>query len=43
MMDRPAKGLAQNKDVKEFHLGMSSKGRTSFRDRKSYRRRKRCH
>jgi branched-chain amino acid transport system ATP-binding protein len=41
MMDGPAKALAENKDVKEFYLGMSSEGRTSFRDMKSYRRRKR--
>jgi branched-chain amino acid transport system ATP-binding protein len=41
MMDGPAKALAENKDVKEFYLGVSSEGRRSFRDRKSYRRRKR--
>jgi branched-chain amino acid transport system ATP-binding protein len=41
MMDGPAKALAENKDVKEFYLGMSSEGRQSFRDSKSYRRRKR--
>ena len=41
MMDGPAKALAENKDVKEFYLGVSSEGRKSFRDRKSYRRRKR--
>ncbi len=41
MMDGPAKVLAANKDVREFYLGMSSEGRQSFRDRKSYRRRKR--
>jgi branched-chain amino acid transport system ATP-binding protein len=41
MMDGPAKALAQNKDVKEFYLGMSSEGRVSFRDMRSYRRRKR--
>jgi branched-chain amino acid transport system ATP-binding protein len=41
MMDGPAKVLAENKDVKEFYLGMSSEGRKSFRDMKSYRRRKR--
>jgi branched-chain amino acid transport system ATP-binding protein len=38
---RPARALADNKDVKEFYLGMSSEGRKSFRDMKSYRRRKR--
>jgi branched-chain amino acid transport system ATP-binding protein len=41
MLDGPAKALAENKDVKEFYLGMSSEGRRSFRDMKSYRRRKR--
>jgi branched-chain amino acid transport system ATP-binding protein len=41
MMDGPARALADNKDVKEFYLGMSSEGRKSFRDMKSYRRRKR--
>lgn len=41
MMDGPAKILAENKDVKEFYLGISSEGRKSFRDMKSYRRRKR--
>lgn len=41
MMDGPAKALAENKDVKEFYLGVSSEGRKSFRDMKSYRRRKR--
>src|SRR5262245_11256478 len=41
MIDGPAKALAENKDVKEFYLGMSSEGRKSFRDIKSYRRRKR--
>src|SRR4051812_7765367 len=41
MIDGPAKVLAENKDVKEFYLGMSSEGRNSFREMKSYRRRKR--
>ena len=41
MMDGPAQALAENKDVKEFYLGMSGEGRKSFRDMKSYRRRKR--
>ncbi|MDZ4843465.1 MAG: ABC transporter ATP-binding protein [Hyphomicrobium aestuarii] len=41
VMDGPAKALAENPDVKEFYLGMSSDGRKSFRDMKSYRRRKR--
>jgi branched-chain amino acid transport system ATP-binding protein len=41
MMDGTARALAENKDVREFYLGMSSDGRKSFRDMKSYRRRKR--
>lgn len=41
MLDGPAKRLAENPDVKEFYLGMSSEGRESFRSRKVYRRRKR--
>jgi branched-chain amino acid transport system ATP-binding protein len=41
MLDGPAKALAENADVKEFYLGLSSEGRKSFRDVKSYRRRKR--
>ncbi len=41
VMEGPAAELAANEDVKEFYLGMSSTGRTSFRDVKSYRRRKR--
>src|SRR5262245_46537270 len=41
MMEGPAKALAENKDVKEFYLGMSTEGRKSFRDMKTYRRRKR--
>jgi branched-chain amino acid transport system ATP-binding protein len=41
MLNGPAKALAENKDVKEFYLGMSSEGRKSFRDMKSYRRRRR--
>jgi branched-chain amino acid transport system ATP-binding protein len=41
MMNGPAKVLAENEDVKEFYLGMSSEGRKSFREIKSYRRRKR--
>jgi branched-chain amino acid transport system ATP-binding protein len=41
MMDGPARVLAENEDVKEFYLGLSSEGRKSFRDMKSYRRRKR--
>ena len=41
MMDGPAKVLAENKNVKEFYLGLSSEGRKSFRGMKTYRRRKR--
>ncbi len=41
VMDGPAADLRENPDVKEFYLGMSDKGRKSFRDVRSYRRRKR--
>jgi branched-chain amino acid transport system ATP-binding protein len=41
VMDGEGAELAQNEDVKEFYLGFSSGGRKSFRDVKSYRRRKR--
>ena len=41
VMDGEGASLAQNEDVKEFYLGFSSGGRKSFRDVKSYRRRKR--
>jgi branched-chain amino acid transport system ATP-binding protein len=41
VMDGEAKSLADNEDVKEFYLGFSSGGRRTFRDVKSYRRRKR--
>ena len=41
VMDGPAEALRENPDVKEFYLGMSEKGRRSFRDVRSYRRRKR--
>jgi len=41
VMNGPASQLAENADVKEFYLGISSEGRKSFRDMKSYRRRKR--
>ncbi len=41
VLDGPAAELAENPDVKEFYLGMSDKGRKSFRDGRSYRRRKR--
>ena len=41
VMDGEAKSLAENEDVKEFYLGVSAGERKSFRDTKSYRRRKR--
>jgi branched-chain amino acid transport system ATP-binding protein len=41
VMDGPADELRENPDVKEFYLGMSDDGRKSFRDVRSYRRRKR--
>jgi branched-chain amino acid transport system ATP-binding protein len=41
VMDGKASDLAQNEDVKEFYLGLSTAGRKSFRDVKHYRRRKR--
>lgn len=41
VMDGEAKALRENPDVKEFYLGMSEQGRKSFRDVRSYRRRKR--
>ncbi|GAB4450891.1 MAG: ABC transporter ATP-binding protein [Rhodocyclaceae bacterium] len=41
VMEGAASELANNEDVKEFYLGLSSAGRKSFRDVKHYRRRKR--
>ncbi len=41
VMDGPADELRENPDVKEFYLGVSEQGRKSFRDVRSYRRRKR--
>ena len=41
VMDGEAKALAENEDVKEFYLGVSAGERKSFRNAKSYRRRKR--
>jgi branched-chain amino acid transport system ATP-binding protein len=41
VMDGPARELASNEDVKEFYLGMGGAERKSFRDVKSYKRRKR--
>jgi branched-chain amino acid transport system ATP-binding protein len=41
VMDGSAAALRENPDVKEFYLGMSEEGRKSFRNVRSYRRRKR--
>ena len=41
VMDGEARALANNEDVKEFYLGLSTSGRRSFRELKHYRRRKR--
>jgi len=41
VMDGPASDLANNEDVKEFYLGVGGGERKSFKDGKSYRRRKR--
>jgi branched-chain amino acid transport system ATP-binding protein len=41
VMEGSAAELRENADVKEFYLGLSDKGRKSFRDVRSYRRRKR--
>ena len=41
VMEGTAQALRENPDVKEFYLGMSDEGRKSFRDVRSYRRRKR--
>jgi len=41
VMDGPAEELRENPDVKEFYLGLSEEGRKSYRDVRSYRRRKR--
>ncbi|MBQ0131549.1 MAG: ATP-binding cassette domain-containing protein, partial [Comamonas sp.] len=41
VMDGPASELATNEDVKEFYLGVGGNERKSFRDVKSYKRRKR--
>ena len=41
VMEGSAQELRENPDVAEFYLGMSDKGRKSFRDVRSYRRRKR--
>ena len=41
VMDGEAKSLRENEDVKEFYLGIGGADRKSFRDGKSYKRRKR--
>jgi branched-chain amino acid transport system ATP-binding protein len=41
VMDGLASALRENADVKEFYLGTGGEGRKSFRDVKSYKRRKR--
>ncbi|HRJ68926.1 MAG TPA: ABC transporter ATP-binding protein [Beijerinckiaceae bacterium] len=41
VMDGEAKALKDNEDVKEFYLGVGEGNRRSFRDVKSYKRRKR--
>jgi branched-chain amino acid transport system ATP-binding protein len=41
VMDGAAASLRENEDVKEFYLGTGGEGRKSFRDVKSYKRRKR--
>ena len=41
VMDGAAAELRENEDVKEFYLGVGGEGRRSFKDVKSYKRRKR--
>ena len=41
VLDGEARALRENEDVKEYYLGIGGEGRKSFRDVKSYRRRKR--
>jgi branched-chain amino acid transport system ATP-binding protein len=41
VMDGDSKSLRENEDVKEFYLGVGGADRRSFRDVKSYKRRKR--
>jgi branched-chain amino acid transport system ATP-binding protein len=41
VLDGDGESLRSNEDVKEFYLGLSKSGRRSFRDTKSYKRRKR--
>ena len=41
VMDGTAKDLRENPDVREFYLGVAEEGQRSFRNVRSYRRRKR--
>jgi len=41
VLDGAASALRENEDVREFYLGVAGGDRRSFRDVKSYRRRKR--
>jgi branched-chain amino acid transport system ATP-binding protein len=41
VMEGAASSLAENEDVNEFYLGLSTNGRKNFRDVKHYHRRKR--
>ena len=41
VVDGEAKALRENEDVKEFYLGVAEGDRKSFRNVKSYKRRKR--
>jgi branched-chain amino acid transport system ATP-binding protein len=41
VMDGPAQSLRENEDVKEFYLGVAEGSKKSFREVKSYKRRKR--
>ena len=41
VMDGQSSEMRENPDIKEFYLGMTETGRKSFRDTRSYRRRKR--
>jgi branched-chain amino acid transport system ATP-binding protein len=41
VMDGDARALRENEDVKEFYLGVSGGDKKSFREVKSYKRRKR--
>ncbi|HEX8165759.1 MAG TPA: ABC transporter ATP-binding protein [Beijerinckiaceae bacterium] len=41
VMDGPARSLRENEDVKEFYLGVAEGAKKSFREVKSYKRRKR--